>query len=655
NTKTRRPQPRSNTKNDRVPSASKSSRSMNKEVKVEEHRRNLLLSKNKKHMSVACNNIKLDSQNVISKVVCAMCKQCLIFVNHDVCLRNYVNGKTSRGKKQKANVSIKEKQKKHQPKVKTTKKVGFIERLATPKPSKPRFFLRWSPTGRLFDLKGKIIESSESESQSDCSNGKNECTSNTLEPKIKRFPNSTSLLGKLSRFVYGQFCDSDLEVTFRRNACFVINLEGVDLLKGDRSTNLYTINLHEMASASPICLMARASSTKSWLWHQRLSHLNFDTINDLTKNNLVSGLPKFRYHKEHLCSSCEQGKSKRASHPPKRVPNSRQRLHLLHMDLCGPMRIASINGKRNRTLVEAARTMLIFSRAPLFLWTEAIATACFTQNRFIIHRHFNKTAYDLINDRKPDISFLYVFGALCYPKNDREDIGKLGAKGEPSRPVLTRNQLRFGGDMCMYALTVSTIELKNVKEAMTDLVWIESMQEELLQFKRIYVWVLVPASNNILPLTLKWLFKNKHDEEQSVIQNKSCLVVREYRQKEGIDFEESFASVARMEAIRIFLEYAAHKSFFVFQMDVKSAFLHGSLKEDVYVCQPEGFIDVDHPSHVYKLKKALYGLKQAPHAWYDELSTFLLHNHFFKGTIDPTLFIRRFLDDILVVHVFYTP
>nr|GEY60964.1 DNA helicase [Tanacetum cinerariifolium] len=284
NTKTRRPQPRSNTKNDRVPYTSKSSRSKNKGVKVEEHHRNLLLSKNNKHMSYACNNIKLYFHNVISKVVCAMCKQCLISVNHDVCLRNYVNGKTSSGKKQKANVSIKKKQKKHQPKIKKTKKVGFIERLATPKPR--------------------------------------------------------------------QLCDSNLEVAFRRNACFVRNLKGVDLLKGNRTTNLYIINLHDMASASPICLMARASSTESWLWHQRLSHLNFDTINDLAKNDLVSGLPKFKYHKEHLCPSCEQGKSKRASHPPKPVPNSRQMLQLLHMGLCGPMRIASINGKREQRLLD---------------------------------------------------------------------------------------------------------------------------------------------------------------------------------------------------------------------------------------------------------------------------------------------------------------
>nr|GFC15774.1 retrovirus-related Pol polyprotein from transposon TNT 1-94 [Tanacetum cinerariifolium] len=196
------------------------------------------------------------------------------------------------------------------------------------------------------------------------------------------------------------------------------------------------------------------------------------------------------------------------------------------------------------------------------------------------------------------------------------------------------------------------MEPKNVKEAMTDPAWINSMQEELLQFKKLDVWVLVPAPDNISPLTMKCLFKNNHDEEQTVIKNKSRLVVKGYRQEEGIYFEESFAPVARMEAIRIFLAYAAHKSFTVFQMDVKTTFLHGSLKEDMYVCQPEGFIDADHPSHVYKLKKALYGLKQALRAWYDEVSNFLLQNHFFKGTIDSTLFIRRFHDDILVVQVY---
>nr|GFC96680.1 hypothetical protein [Tanacetum cinerariifolium] len=180
----------SNTKNDRVPSASKSNRSKNKRVEVDEHR-NLLLSKTSKHVLSVCNNFKLDFQNVYSKVVYAMCKQCLISVNHDECLLNYVYDNNSRGKKQTANVSIKEKQKKQKPKVKKPKKVGFIERLATPKPSKPRSFLRWSPTGRMFHLNGKIIASSESESQSDCSKGDNACTYNHVEPTIKRFPNAT--------------------------------------------------------------------------------------------------------------------------------------------------------------------------------------------------------------------------------------------------------------------------------------------------------------------------------------------------------------------------------------------------------------------------------------------------------------------------------
>nr|GEZ98642.1 hypothetical protein [Tanacetum cinerariifolium] len=378
---------------------------------------------------------------------------------------------------------------------------------------------------------------------------------------------------------------------------------------------------------------------------------------------------------------------------------------------------------QNRTPVDATKyrsmtnTFKSTSDGAQFLGEKlAIATACFTQNCSIIHRRFNKTPYELINGRKPDISFLHVFGALCYPKNDREDIGKLGAKGDIGFFI------GYSADSCAYriynqwtkklieTMNVSFDELSDVDElnpnamingntfvnsfansstsaaassshqnvdpsnmhtfyqpyphefqwtkdhpleqAMTNPACIESMQEELLQFKRMDVWVLVPTTDTFSPITLKWIFKNKHDEEQTVIRNNSRLVVRGYRQEEGIDFKESFAPVARMEAIRIFLAYATHKSFTVFQMDVKTAFLHGSLKEDVYVCQPEGFIDADHPSHVYKLKKALYGLKQAPKAWYDELSTFLLQNHFFKGTIDSTLFIRRFYDDILVVQVY---
>nr|GEY54569.1 hypothetical protein [Tanacetum cinerariifolium] len=676
NTKTRRPKPRSNTKHDRVLSASKSSQSKNKAAETEGHHRNLLLSKNNKHISSACNNSKINSQDVISKVVCAMCKKCLIFVNHDKCLRNYVNGKNSRGTR---------------------------ESLATPKPRKSRLLLRWSPTSKLFDPEGKIVDSSESKSTSDCFNGCSKHMTGNLKLLINfvwKFMGTVCFGNDHVAAILG----FDLEVAFRRDACFVKNLEGVDLLKGDRSTNLYIINLHEMASASPIFLMARASSTKSWLWHQRLSYLTFDTINDLARNELVAGLPKFKYHKEHLCPSCEHGKSKRASHPPKPVPNSRQRLHLLHMDLCGSMRIASINGKRyvlvivddysrytwvhflrskdeapvviitfikritvllqspviiirtdngtefknqalkeffdsvgisyqmspvrtpqqnrvverrNWTLVEAARTMLIFSRAPLFLWAEAIATA------------------------KPDILYLHVFGALCYPKNKREDIGKLGAKGELDLLFEAMYDDFFGGQPSATARTVPPAQEPQVRQSSTASTTIADTTPIPTNSSSLTTNIPIPSqdvdelnpnamvdgntfvnpfvnsstsaavasssSQNVEPSNMHTFYQPYPHEfnwtKDHPLEQKQVSSCHERVPPRGrLDFEESFAPVARMEAIRIFLAYAAHKSFSVFQMDVKTAFLYGSLKEDVYVCQPEGFIDADHPSHVYKLK-----------------------------------------------------
>nr|GEZ71450.1 retrotransposon protein, putative, unclassified [Tanacetum cinerariifolium] len=484
-----------------------------------------------------------------------------------------------------------------------------------------------------------------------------------------------------------------------------------------------------MASSSPICLMARASSTKSWLWHQRLSHLNFDTINDLARNDLVAGLPMFKYHKEHLCPSCEQGKRKRASHPPKPVPNSRQRLHLLHMDLCRPMRIASINGKRYilvimddyshytwvhflrskdeapEVIIKFLKRITILLHSPVIIIrtdndiqfknqmlkeyfdsvgishqmysvqtpqqngvverrNQTLVEAARTMLIFLVHRY----SYGL---RKPDISFLHVFGTLCYPKNDHEDIGKLGAKGDigffigyfadsytyriynrrtkkimetmnvsfdelfamafeqrSSKPRLnsmTSGQISSGLDLTYAPSTITTQQpsedtdpIPTNSSSLATIIPITSQDVDELNPNAMVdgnMFINPFSNSSISAAAASSSQNNKHDEEQMVIRNKSRLVVRGYHQEEGIDFEESFASVSRMEAIRIFLAYAVHKSFTVFQMDVKTAFLHGSLKEDVYVCQPEGFIDAGHPSHVYKLKKALYGLKQAPRAW----------------------------------------
>nr|GEU77224.1 retrovirus-related Pol polyprotein from transposon TNT 1-94 [Tanacetum cinerariifolium] len=589
---------------------------------------------------------------------------------------------------------------------------------------------------------------------------------------------------------------------------------GVDLLIGDRSSNLDTIALNEVASNSSTCLLAKASSSQSWLWHQRLSYLNFTTINNLVKNNFVQGLPKMKFKKDHLCSACEQGKIHRKHHKSKTDFASNKPLYLLYIDLCGPMHVQSINGKlyvlvvvddysrytwrvrtdngiefknktlakffddvgiteqffatrtpqqndvverRNRTLVEAARTMLTFANLPSFLWAEAIVIACFTQNRLIIYKRFDKTPYELMNKRKPNIKFFHVFRCRCYHLNDYEDVRKLKAKrdiglfvgyskdlepglsnlnetGKSPNPsvsqvletskkdledlfqnfydecfdaskimkssttnvetsnveVLSNEEEIFHessesfqeessssslnddvqqsleevrvpssntqsvsnnmvpnvneastshnvfderledayfdastlfhdsgqlANSCLFSCLLSFIEPVNVAEALRDADWVSAMQDELDQFARLKVWRLVPRAEGKTIIKTKWIFKNKKDESSLVIRNKAWLITVGYSQQEGIDYDETFAPVARIEAIRLFLAYAAHKDFTLFQMDVKTTFLNGILKEEVYVGQPTGFVSKQYLDRMYALDKALYCLKQAPRAW----------------------------------------
>nr|GEZ74244.1 hypothetical protein [Tanacetum cinerariifolium] len=228
--------------------------------------------------------------------------------------------------------------------------------------------------------------------------------------------------------------------------------DGVDLLTGSLGNNLYTLSLQDMMASSPICLLFKASKTKSWLWHRRLSHQNFRAINHLARQGLVRGLPKLKFEKDYLCSACAMGKSTKKTHKPKSEDTNQEKLYLLHMDLCGPMhngtefvnqtlrdyyeevgtshetlvaRSSQQNGvveRHNRTLIEASRTMLIYAQALLFLWAEAVATACFTQNRSIIRLRHGKTLYELLHSKLPDLSFFHVFGALYYPTNDSENL-----------------------------------------------------------------------------------------------------------------------------------------------------------------------------------------------------------------------------------------
>nr|GEY36023.1 retrovirus-related Pol polyprotein from transposon TNT 1-94 [Tanacetum cinerariifolium] len=654
-----------------------------------------------------------------------------------------------------ANVPCSANQKRHRTQVWKPKQVGSKESLA-PKPRLPRFTLKWSPSGCSFDLKGKLVASKET----NCPNDDKACTSNPSEPMRKWFPNSNVFLGRVyfieglghNLFSVGQLCDADLEVALRRNTCFIRDMDGVDFLKGNRSINLYTINLYDIASASPIFLMARATPTTSWLWHQRLSHLNFNTINDLAKNDLVSDLPKFKYTNEHLCPSCEQGKIKRASHPPKPVPNLKQRLHLLHMDLYGPMRVASINGKRyvlvivddysqytwvhflrtkdetpeviknflkkisvrfqapviivrtdngtefknqilkeyfdsvgiihetsaaktphqngvverrNRTLVKAARTMLIFSHAPLFLWAKAIATTVYNrrtkkiiETMIVMFDELSAMAFEQ-NTSTPglqsttsrqissELELTYAPSTITPQRQSEHDLDILFEPlhneyhdstsvptNDSNTPVSSHNVDAISQQHAPQqrdltpSPTVSAVEnvpnavFEGVRQRNLDRSCLdESMQEELYQFIRLDVWELVPSPDGIKPLTLKWLFKNKHDEENTVIRNKTRLVVRGYIQEEGIDFE-----------------------------DLRSSCSDGSYQDILGIRCTQRIHSVSNGRENCIFAWFIERRRKAPRAWYDELSTFLLQNRFSKGTIDLTLFTKCFDDDILVVN-----
>ncbi|GJX85373.1 retrovirus-related pol polyprotein from transposon TNT 1-94 [Tanacetum coccineum] len=696
---------------------------------------------------------------------------------------------------------------------------------------------------------------------------------------VRQFCNST--LRWLSSTIHASFLFSPYFVAIAKKklpptiqfpgsatACFIRNLEGVDLLTGSRGNNLYTLSLEDMMASSPICLLSKASKTNT-----------------------------------------------KKPHKPKSKDTNQEKLNFLYMDLCGPMHVASVNRKkyilvivddysrftwvkflrskdeapdfiikflkmiqvrlkvtvkrirtdngtefvnqtlreyyekvgishetsvarspqqngvverRNRTLIKATRTMLIYEKAPLFLWAEAVATACYTQNRSIVLLCHGKTPYELLHDKLPNLSFFHVFGALCYPTNDSENLGKLQPKADigifigyaptkkafriynrrtrriietvhvdfdeltamasehsssgpalhemipttissglvpnpppstpfvpPSRtnwdilfqplfdellnplpsvdfpatevvapidevvspepaastsspssttvdqdapspsnsqttpetqpPVIPNdveedshdikvahmgNDLYFGIPIpevssdqssssdfihtnqalfCYYDAFLTSVEPKNYKDALTQACWIKAMQEELNEFERLEVWELVPRPDKVMVITLKWIYKVKLDKLGGILKNKARLVARGYRQEDGIDLVESFAPVARLEAIRIFLTYVAHMNMVVYQMDVKTAFLNGNLREEVYVSQPDEFVDKDNPNHVYKLKKALYGLKQALCVWYDMLSSFLISQDFSKGSVDPTLFISREGKELLLI------
>nr|GEV08030.1 retrotransposon protein, putative, Ty1-copia subclass [Tanacetum cinerariifolium] len=343
-------------------------------------------------------------------------------------------------------------------------------------------------------------------------------------------------------FIVGQFCDKGLEVTFQKSTCFVRNEDGVDLL---------------------------------------------------------TGLHKMKFEKHHLCSACEQGKIHQKHHKFKMAFASNKHLYLLHMDLCRPMRVQSINEKQYvlvvvddylrytwRVRTDNGTEFKNQTLAKFFDEAEAITTACFTQNHSIIHKRFDKTPYELINKRKPNIKFFRVFGCRCYLLNDYKDIEKLKAKGDIG--VFVGYSKESAAFRIYNKRTRKIHESVNVNfDEISEMAFKQfSLEPGLSNLNETGKSSNSPVSNFLdLKVNLlskpKWIFKNKKNESSLVIRNKARLVAVGYSQQEGIDYDETFAPVARIEAIRMLLAYAAHKDFIVFQMNVKTAFLNGILKEEV--------------------------------------------------------------------------
>nr|GEZ55816.1 hypothetical protein [Tanacetum cinerariifolium] len=653
---------------------------------------------------------------------------------------------------------------------------------------------------------------------------------------------------KFNLFSVSQMCDKKNSVLFTDTACLVLSSdfklpnESQVLLRVPRENNMYNVNLKNIVPSGDLtCLFAKATINESNLWHRRLAHIIFKTINKLVKGNLVRSLPTKVFENYHTCVACKKGKQHRASCKTKPVSSVDKPLFRLHMDLFGPTFFKSLNKKSYCLVVtdyysrftwvfffatkdETSPILTTFivglenqlslkvkvirsdngtefknndlnqfcgikgikrefnSLLPIPFWAEAVNTTCYVQNRVLVTKPHNKTPYELLHGRTPssgptrlfDIDSLtrtmnyqlftagnqtnpsagfqdkfdaekareeikqqYVLfpvwsSDFTNPQNNDGDAafdGKeldfdakkpesivnlsLSSKFEdysdnssnevhaagtivptvgqntsnstnpfsavgPSNTTVSptygkssfidASQLSDDLDMpeledityfndendvgaeadfnnLETSITVNPIptttihkdhpvsqnigdlssttqtrsmtiveEPKRVHQTLKDPSWIEAMQEKLLQFKMQKVWVLVDLPHGKRAIGTKWVFRNKKDERGIVVRNKAILVAQGHTQEEGINYEEVFALVARIEAIRLFLAYASFMGLMMYQMDVKSAFLYGTFKEEDYVCQPPGFEDLDHPDKVYKVVKALYGLHQAPRA-----------------------------------------
>nr|GEV16117.1 hypothetical protein [Tanacetum cinerariifolium] len=633
--------------------------SQKKKQEVEDHHRNVKFSKNKTSVTACNDSLKAKTSNV--NFVCATCGKFVLNVKHDMCVLHSLNGVYSRTKMPiVVPISTREPKriiKKFVAKPfrrtvaskSTNKKLRNTTRKLYEHVSKecswwyPKFTpsgYKWKPKSQIGNVNPNLIEIILFIVDSGCS---------------KHMMGNIKLLINFVEKFLGTVKFGNDQIAPILGYGNLVQGAGNDLLTGSRGTYLYSITLQDTTSPNPICLMAKATSSQACFWHCRLSHLNFDTINLLSKNDIVIGLLKLKFVKDRLCSSCELGKAKRKSFQSKTTPSSKRWLQLLHMDLCGPMRVESINRRKY--------VLVIVNYYSRYTWTHFLKSKDETREVLIdflrlvqrgLHaQSFVVTTADALKQLQQqnitplntqttpeptfeDDEFINIF---CTPV---QDSGETSSRHVDSSNMHTFYQRHPSEHRWTKDHPLEQV-IRNPSESVRTRRQLESDGE-------MYVWELVnrPLCKNVI--NIMWLWKNKRDEENTVIHNKSRLVAKGYAQKEGVDFKESFAPVARLGAVLLFIAYAAHKSFTFYQMDVKTAFLYGPLKEEVYVNQPDGFVDPCHPDKVYHLKKALYGLKQAPRAWYHELFNFLVSKGFSKGSIDPTLFITKRRGDILLIH-----
>ncbi|GJW48469.1 putative ribonuclease H-like domain-containing protein [Tanacetum coccineum] len=581
---------------------------------------------------------------------------------------------------------------------------------------------------------------------------------------------------KFNLFSFSQMCDKNNSILFTNTECVVLSPdfklidESHVLLKVPRKDNMYSVDLKDgVPQGGLTCLFAKDTPDESNLWHKRLGHVNFKTMNKLVRGNLVRDLRV----KVIRCDNGTEFKN--------RVMNQFCAMKGIKREF-SVARTPQQNGvaeRKNRTLIKAARTMLADSKSPTTFWAEAVNTACYVQNTVLVIQPHNKTPYELFLGRKHDLTFMRPFWCPVIILNTIDHLGKARVETVHGKdyillPLWTQDppfssspkdspDARFkpsgeeekkdvkdpgneggnpseGGERINQEKDASvnntnnintvspTINAASIEDNVVDenIVYgcaddqnIPNLEEigrfsnaenddsgaDINNLDTYFQVSLVPTirihkdhplnqvirdlqsatetrqmTKNLeeygfVSTTLKQrtshkdlknclfacflsqeepkkVFRNKKDERGIVIKNKARLVAQGYTQEEGIDYDEVFAPVARIEAIRLFLAYASFKDFVVYQMDVKSAFLYGKIEEEVYVCQPPGFEDPDFPDRVYKVEKALYGLHQAPRAWYETLSTYLLENRFQRGQIDKTLFIKRDQGDILIVQVY---